>query len=183
MITLVKETIADLYRETGKAELVNGEIVRFMPTGRMPSRASSNIYLNLRLYEAAGNNGIAVNDNAGFVVNLPHRESFSPDAAWYDGPATANEMDFFPAAPVFAVEVRSKGDYGPTAEREMRDKRRDYFAAGTLVVWDVDLLSDDVIKVYRQAAPDTPAIYRRGDIADAEPAVPHWRLAVDELFR
>jgi Uma2 family endonuclease len=92
-------------------------------------------------------------------------------------------MDFFPDAPIFAVEVRSKGDYGRTAEREMADKRRDYFAAGTQVVWDVDVLSDEVIKSYRRDAPDTPVIFRRGEIADAEPAVPGWRMAVDELFR
>jgi Uma2 family endonuclease len=91
-------------------------------------------------------------------------------------------MEFCEGAPVFAVEVRSKEDYGPAAERAMRDKRADYFACGTLVVWDVDLLSADVIKSYRASAPDTPVIFRRGDMADAEPAVPGWRLAVDELF-
>ena len=40
-------------------------------------------------------------------------------------------MKFFQGAPVFAVEVRSEGDYGPRAEREMAAKRADYFAAGT----------------------------------------------------
>ncbi len=185
MSTLVKvrETIADLYREKGKAELINGEIVRFMSTGIKPSRASSNIYLSLRLHEGRNSQGLAAPDNAGFVVNLPRRESFSPDAAWYVGEIPEDEMNFFPAAPVFAAEVRSKGDYGRAAEREMSDKRRDYFAAGTLIVWDVDLLSDEVIKSYRHDAPDTPVIFRRGDVAEAEPAVPGWRMAVDELFR
>jgi hypothetical protein len=47
---------------------------------------------------------------------------------------------------------------------------------------EVDLLSDDVVRVYRAASPDTPTIDRRGEIADAEPAVPGWRMPVDELF-
>jgi Uma2 family endonuclease len=64
----------------------------------------------------------------------------------------------------------------------MAAKRADYFACGTLVVWDVDLLSPDVIKAYRAAQPDRPIIYRRGEIADAEPAVPGWRIPVDALF-
>ena len=51
--------------------------------------------------------------------------------------------------PLFAVEVRSENDYGPAAEREMAAKRADYFAAGTRVVWDVDLLGEDVVRVYR----------------------------------
>jgi len=91
-------------------------------------------------------------------------------------------MEFLDGAPIFAAEVRSKGDYGPTAEREMKAKRDDYFACGTLVIWDVDLLSPDVIKVYRASAPDNPTIYRRGDIAEAEAAVPGWRMPVDDLF-
>ena len=46
----------------------------------------------------------------------------------------------------------------------------------------MDLLSQDVIKSYKASDPANPVIFRRGDIADAEPAVPGWRMAVDELF-
>jgi len=91
-------------------------------------------------------------------------------------------MRFAEGAPVFAVEVRSENDYGPAAERAMKEKRDDYFACGTLVVWDVDLLSEDVVKVYRASDLENPTIYRRGDIAEAEPAVPRWVMAVDDLF-
>ena len=73
-------------------------------------------------------------------------------------------------------------DYGPRAERERAAKRLDYFAAGTLVVGDVDLLSDEVIRVHR-AGEKEPTIYRRGQIAEAEPAVPGWTISVDDLFR
>ncbi len=64
----------------------------------------------------------------------------------------------------------------------MAQKRADYFAAGTIVVWDVDLLAEDVVRVYRAEAPDTPTPYRRGEVADAEPAVPGWSMPVDDLF-
>jgi Uma2 family endonuclease len=64
----------------------------------------------------------------------------------------------------------------------MASKRRDYFAAGTLVVWDVDLLGEEVVKVYRAATPAAPTVYRRGEVAEAEPALPGWRMAVDDLF-
>ena len=83
---------------------------------------------------------------------------------------------------MFAAEVRSENDYGGAAERDMAIKRADYFAAGTLVVWDVDLLSDEVVRVYRSTDPGTPTVYRRGDIAGAEPAVPGWRLVVENFF-
>lgn len=91
-------------------------------------------------------------------------------------------MKFIDGAPVFAAEVRSEGDYSEDAEREMAQKRADYFAAGTLVVRDVDLLAEDVVRVYRADAPDRPTIYRRGEEAEAEPAVPGWTMPVDDLF-
>ncbi|HEX6292265.1 MAG TPA: Uma2 family endonuclease, partial [Herpetosiphonaceae bacterium] len=119
-------------------------------------------------------------DNAGFLVKLAHRQSFSPDAAFYVGAPSG--MKFLEGAPVFAVEVRSEGDYGPAAERAIADKRADYFAAGTLVVWDVDLLSDEVVRVHRASEPERATLYRRGQEAEAEPAVPGWIFAVDALF-
>ena len=136
--------------------------------------------MSLNAYARRTRSGRAFTDGAGFHVHLPHRESFSPDAAYHTGARTG--MRFRDGAPVFAVEVRSENDYGPAAEREMAQKRTDYFACGTLVVWDVDLLSEDVIKSYKTSDPDNPVIFRRGEMADAEPAVPGWRMAVAELF-
>ncbi len=182
MATKPKATIEDLYRvpDNGKAEIVNGELVLMAPTGFLPSRASLNIAASLRQYERQTGMGYAFADNAGFRVNLPNRESFSPDAAFYTGSRTG--MRILEGAPIFAVEIRSEGDYGPAAERALAEKRADYFAAGTLIVWDVDLLSDDMIRAYHVSAPDQPTIVRRKEIAEAEPALPGWRMPVDELF-
>ena len=179
MSTKVEATIEDLYKVEGKAELVNGEIILMSPTGCLPGYAGDEIFSSLREYGKRRKIGVAVGDNKAFVVNLPHRKSFSPDASFYIGAVT---MKFFQGAPVFAVEVRSENDYGPRAERQMAQKRADYFAAGTLVVWDVDLLSDDVVQVYRANNPENPTIYRRSEIAEAEPAVPGWTMSVDDLF-
>ena len=66
-------------------------------------------------------------------------------------------------------------------ELEMAEKRSDYFQAGTLVVWDVDPRAE-VIHVYRATSPTVPTTYGRGQMAEAEPAVPGWRVAVDWLF-
>jgi len=91
--------------------------------------------------------------------------------------------DFVDGAPAFAVEVRSKDDFGAAAEREMAARRADYFSAGTPVVWDVDMLQEHVVRVYRASEPATPTIYRSGERAEAEPAVPGWSMAVDDLVR
>ena len=175
-----RATIEDLYKVDGKAELVNGEVVEMPPAGDEPGRASLKVAARLLIHEQRTGSGRAYPDGTGFHVNLPHRGVFSPDAAYYTGPRTG--MRFLEGAPVFAVEVTSEHEYGPAAERAMQDKRADYFACGTLVVWDVDLQSEDVIKSYKASDSEHPVIFRRGEIADAEPAVPGWTMAVDELF-
>ncbi len=181
MATTTRATIEDLYDipDNAKAEIVNGELVLMSPTGDMPGRAGGAIYLSLRLFEGRAP-GRAYPDNVGFKVHLPNRESLSPVAAFYIGRPSG--MKFLEGAPVFAAEVRSERDYGPTAEEALKEKRADYFAAGSLVVWDVDLLGTDVIKAYCATDPDNPTVYRRGEVAEAEPAVPGWRMPVDDLF-
>jgi Uma2 family endonuclease len=175
-------TIEDLYcvPEDGKAEIVNGELVLMAATGFIPGRAGGEIYVSLRAYERRTKSGYALPDNVGFLVNLPNRRSFSPDAAFYKGKPTGGK--FLDGAPVFAAEVRSENDYGEIAEEAIAAKRHDYFAAGTLVVWDVDVLQEEIVRVYRASNSDQPQIYHRGEVAEAEPAVPGWVMAVDDLF-
>jgi len=182
MSTKTEATVDDLYRvpEHGKAELVNGELVLMSPTGGVPGRAAGKIYISLNEYEERVGGGYAFPDNVGFIVNLPHRRSFSPDAAFYKGELRGGL--FLEGAPIFAVEVRSEEDYGPAAEKKMAQKRVDYFAAGTLVVWDVDVFRARVVRVYRTSDPNSPAIYQVDQTAEAEPAVPGWSVVVRQIF-
>src|SRR5215207_3394116 len=177
-----RATIDDLYRvpENGKGELVDGEIVLMAPTGGIPGRSGGEIYVSLREYERRTKRGYAFPDNVGFTVDLPHRGSFSSDAAFHTGPLRGGR--FLDGAPIFAAEVRSETDYGERAEQEMAEKRADYFAAGTLVVWDVDVLREHVVRVYRAGDLERPTIYRSGDVAEAEPALPGWSMPVDDLL-
>jgi len=182
MSTKTEATIEDLYNmpANGKAEIVNGELVLMPPTGGVPGRAGGEIYISLRDYERRTGSGYAFPDNVGFIVNLPNRRSFSPDAAFYTGELRGGL--FLEGAPVFAAEVRSEGDYGPKAEEQMAAKRADYFAAGTLVVWDVDVLRERLVRVYRAGDPENPTVYRSGQVAEAEPALPGWTMPVDDFL-
>ena len=177
---LARATIDDLYKVDGKAELINGEIIYLMSTGSRPNIVALNICVALRAYSRQVGRGVTYSDGAGFYVPelASGRESFSPDAAYYTGPPPAGPDDFLPAAPAFAVEVRSRGDTGPAAELDMAAKRADYFAAGTLVVWDVDPAAG----VVRKYTPAEVTAFAAGEVADAEPAVPGWRVRVDDVF-
>jgi Uma2 family endonuclease len=182
-VTKSEATIEDLYNapDDGKYELVEGRLVHRSPTGLRPTRISQRICRALEYYEEATGSGMAIGDNLGFVVRQPRIRSFSPDVAYIA--STLNETDdFVEGAPVFAVEMRSKGDCGPASDAEYAVKRTDYFTAGTIVVWDVNPHAQTVAS-YRADAPNALRLFRLDEIADTEPALPDWRLAVRDIFR
>lgn len=173
--------IADLYRIKGRAELVDGKIVIYPPKGHASSVAKGNILYSLHDHARKTGEGEAYPGSLGYVIQrLPNgRESFCADTSYYRGPVPDDPWSFIYGPPTFAVEVRGEPDYGHVADKERADKREDYFQAGTLVVWDVDPLAY-TITCYRRHQP--VVTFQRGQTADAEPAVPGWRITVDEVF-
>ena len=176
-------TLTDLLREPRRAELVAGRIALLPLDGYGPNVIAGRIFRSLADYADSTGVGFAYTGSMGFAVPLMSsgRQSFSPNASYYDGPLPTNRMGFVEGPPNFAAEVRSENDYGRSAEVAIAAKRADYFAAGTLVVWDVDPVNGTV-DCYRASAPDRPERVGAGQMADAEPAVPGWRLAVDWLM-
>lgn len=172
------EIIARLFTVEGKAEIVDGAIVQMSLGDRPHGRIARRILVSLDAYAQRSGHGEAFGDRVHYIVDLPRRWSFSPDVSFYDGP---EDGDDGPRGPIFAVEVRSDAEYGLAAERAMAAKRLEYFAAGTLVVWDV-ARRDRTVRVFRASAPEQPTIVRAGELADADPATPGWRMAVDDLF-
>jgi len=87
MNTNTTTAIEELYNlpENGEAEIVKEEIIVMSPTGGVPGRAGGEIYISLREYERKPGHGYAFPNNVGFIVDLPDRSSFSPNAAFYTG--------------------------------------------------------------------------------------------------
>ena len=184
VLTSPDEALVDaLMRVEGKAEIIDGGIAHLPLSVVAPNYAASEIFVSLRAHTRTTRAGRAANDGLGFLVTLPHRRSFTPDAAYWTGPDRG--MKFVSGSPDFAAEVRSENDYGPAAERDMAAKRQDYFDAGTFAVWDVDLESDGaVVRLFRAGDAEAPAaVFRRGELAHAEPSVPGWTMPVDDLFK
>ena len=184
MQTKTEATVEDLYNapDDGKYELVDGKMVKTSPTGYRPGRVAFLIADALLEYEEQTGRGEAMSDGVAYIVHLPHRRSFSPDASYtFDVPDEEREMKFIEGVPIFAVEVRSEGDYGPAKDREYADKRADYFAVGTKVVWDVDPIRRMIFS-YRRDEPSVPIVFEEDDVANAEPALPGWAVSVAQVF-
>jgi len=167
----------------GQAELIAGSIVRCVPVGHGPGRIIGRILESPDDHAEARRVGNAQTGSIGLAVpgRPSSRESFSPDAASYDGPPPANEMDFIPGPPTLASEARGKNGYGPPPEAEMVAKRADPFQAGTWVVGDVDPQAE-VVRGDRADDPDRPRTVHRGEEADAEPAPTGWWMPVDRIL-
>jgi Uma2 family endonuclease len=111
-IRQARATLDDLYRTPEKAELIGRRIVRFMATGRKPKRVAFRMARSLDDHANQTGKGEAFTDNMGFAIPelASGRESFSPDASYYDGRLPANPMRIIEGPPTFAVEVRSESD-------------------------------------------------------------------------
>ncbi len=175
-------TVADLYRldEDERAELVDGELRYMAPAGGEHHYIGSKIHLRLGRYEEETASGYAMMDGLGYLVDVFGRRSFMPDVSYASRDAEIGPR-MIGGAPIFAVEIRSPDDYGPKADAAYATKRRDYFDAGTAVVWDVDPRAR-AVRSYRADHPETPTTFHLDDTADAEPALPGWRVTVRELF-
>lgn len=179
-----RATIDDLYSVEGKAELIAGRFVHLISAGRLHNRIAKRIVKSLDDYAELAGVGEAFADNLGYALRPPlpnGRESLSPDVSYHARPFPADVRKFIDGGPTFAAEVRSPDEYGPAAEADIADKRADYFLAGTAVVWDVDPDARTVTK-FRAGDPGHATVFGVGDDADAEPAVPGWRLNVATLF-
>ena len=180
MQTKAEATIEDLYNapDDGNYEIVDAKLVKMSPTGDDPNFTSGEIFASLREFVREMGRGRARSDGVAYVVDLPNRRSFSPGASFS---YTRGGMHFVNGAPLFAVEVRSEYDHGPAANRAYAQKRADYFAAGTEIVWDVDPVTRTVTS-YRRSTPDEPIVFGSGDMAHAEPVLSGWKISVDDLF-
>lgn len=176
-------TLSDLFRYDGKAELIAGRIVRYPLMGHKPGHAALEIMVSLDRYNDTHPDGEAFGPCLVYAVpELPSgRQSFCPDVSYYIGPRSENRMSWINGPPTFAVEIRVLEDYEADTEPLRVAKRADYFLAGTQVVWDVDTLADTIF-AYSITNPTQPTVFRRGDVAEAEPALPGWRLPVDAIF-
>lgn len=176
-------TIDDLHRIEGRAELIGGRIVRLPMFGVLPARIVGRLALSLDRHAEQTGRGEMLTSTVAYTFPALRsgRQSFCAAVSFYHGPPPPDPMGFLEGPPTFAVEVRTLGEFGPAADRDYAAKRADYFEAGTLVVWDVDPIAE-VIRSYRHDRPDTPITFTRGQVADAEPVVPSWRVEVDSLF-
>jgi len=159
-------------------ELVDGEIVELAATGFQGGLVSVHIVMALAVFaEKAG--GWVLDSSTGFKVGADHQQLRSPDAS-YLAPNRPRPPDdpFVDGAPDLAVEVLSADQYGPAYART---KVREYFEAGSQLVWLVHPKRQDV-RIYRPNSTEY-RIMRDDAVLTLEPIVDAFALRVSDIFR
>jgi len=172
----VEDVIHIQDHEDISCELIDGTLVK-KTVGLLESGLG--IFLARKLAEFVDTHNLGiVSGEAGTFELMPHLVRI-PDVAftsWDRLPGGRYPMAPIPAlAPNLAVEVLSHSN----TPREMALKRRDYFAAGVELVWEVDP-TDRTVAVYTSAtAMRTLTI---ADTLDGGTVLPGFEVVVGDVF-
>ena len=112
------------------------------------------------------------------IIRLLGSQLRLPDVSyfpWASLPAGATHARVGPVSPALAVEVLSDSN----TRAEMEQKRQEYFAAGTLLVWIVDPRTETVA-VYTD--PTAHTTLTTTDTLDGGAVLPGFTVPVAELF-
>jgi Uma2 family endonuclease len=175
--TATEKHVLDMERRYNRLfELVDGTLVE-KAMGFRESFLAAAIIRILGEFVKRGKRGVVV--GADGMMRLSAGLVRMPDVAfvsWDRLPGRRIPRRPIPRlGPNLAIEVLSASN----RPREMARKRREYFAAGAIRVWEVGPVAPTV-SVYSD--PDTCRIYDATQIIDASPALPGFRLNLAELF-
>jgi Uma2 family endonuclease len=170
------DLLAAYARDKVPCELVDGVLVE-KPMGFRESRVASVLGYFIECYLETNNFGLTVGE-AG-MLHLEVGLVRIPDVSfmtWDQFPNRECPAESAPDAfPDLAVEVLSISN----TRNEMKRKRREYFAAGTRLVWEVDPVAR-TIDVYTD--PDTFTRLDESQTLDGTPVLPGFTLSIRRWF-
>ena len=160
-----------------RRSLVRGEVVEEMPPGGLHGLVASEVLVRLHAWSRNGPEG-RVGVESGLVLSRDPATVRGPDVL-YVRPDHVPEIGvpeaFWNVAPDLAVEVVSPGEEAA----DVREKVRDYLAAGTPLVWVVYPRTREVMV----HTPDGLArTYGEGDVLEGFEVLPEFTCAVTDLF-
>ena len=157
--------------------LVRGEVYETMPPGGRHGLIAAILSMLLRLWAKNGPHG-CVGVESGFLLKRAPDTVRGPDVFYIRAdriPSAGIPEGFWMIAPDLAVEVVSPNE---TAE-DVREKVRDYLAAGTPLVWVIYPRTQEVVAHTLDGLART---YSRDHTLDAPTILPGFTCDVKALF-
>lgn len=175
--TATEQDLIAVNDRTGRTcELVNGVLVEKV-MGYPESTIACELIVALKMYLHQHDLGIVAGESGGLrllpgLVRMPDVSFLS----WRHLPERTVPLDPIAASPPdLAVEILSKGN----TKKEMARKRREYFFAGTQLVWQVDK-DKRTVEVF--TAPDRSVLLTEEQTLDGGDVLPGFSLPVRQIF-
>jgi Uma2 family endonuclease len=177
VVTTAEELLELPTGEGKRYELVEGELRTMMAGGAEHGRVASTALVLLGTHVRATGSGVTFGAETGFVLASDPDTVRGPDAAFVSrahADAVGRTVEFWPAAPDFAIEVISPGD----AFRGVESKAIAWVTAGATAILVLDP-ARRTATVYRPGG--EVRTYTEGTL-DLSDAVPGWRVSLADLF-
>ena len=159
-------------------DLIDGEVRTMSHPGGLHGEVAGEAFRLLSNHVKAHGLGRMYAAETGFLIRRDPDTVRAPDVGFVRRERLAEIVDrrkYVPFGPDLAVEVESPND----RPGEVAEKTRDWLAAGTRLVWNIDPESRTAT-VHR---PDAPAIaLTEDDFLDGEDVVPGFRCRIADLF-
>jgi Uma2 family endonuclease len=162
----------------GPAELISGEIVYQMPTGRLHGRIESFIAALFLRYLLKNPIGEVYSGEVGIYTGRNPDSVRAADVVFISHPRLRQVQSdgYLEVAPDLVVEIMSPGDRWS----DVHEKLEEYFAIDVQMVWVLDPKLKQ-IRVYR--SPDDVIRLTRDNWLTAEEIMPGFRANVGSIFR
>ncbi len=172
-------TAKDLERPENKlCEIIDGVLVE-KPVGQRESFLAGWILTLINLHVVPRNLGY-VTGEAGFT-HLATGNLRAPDVAYFSWdrlPQNRRPEEAYPhVAPDLAVEVLSPSN----TPAEMAQKRAEFFASGTRLIWEIDPESRTA-RVYDAASPEVVQELPTVGTLDGSPVLPGFAIPLPDLW-
>jgi Uma2 family endonuclease len=157
--------------------LVRGEVYETMPPGGRHGLIAAILSMLLRMWAKTGPHG-CVGVESGFLLSQTPDTVRGPDVFYIRAnrlPSTGIPEGFWTIAPDLAVEVVSPNE----TAADVREKVRDYLAAGTPLVWVIYPRTQEVIA---HTADGRAQTFGRDDQLHAPTILPGFTCLVQTLF-
>jgi Uma2 family endonuclease len=175
--TVTAEAFWQLPETEYQRELVRGEVVETMPAGGRHGIIAARLVFRLQTWIEQGAGGY-VGVESGFILGRNPDTVRAPDVFYVRAdriPEGGVPEAFWDMAPDLAVEIVSPSE----SADEVREKVRDYLAAGTPLVWVVYPRSQEVLVHTPDGAAYT---YSGQDILQHADMLPGFTCVAADLF-
>lgn len=175
---MTAEDVLQLPDDGNQHELSEGELIVMSPASYWSSLVAAAFLHRIREFVLSNKLGIVAGADGGMLLRRGPDTLRAPDVSFVHRdriPPGLSRGGFIPVAPDLAVEVLSPSDRFSQVNRKIRD----YFAAGTKLVWVVDP-DDRVTMVYH---PDRPVeIVGPDGTLKGEQILPGFTLSLAALW-